>query len=511
MAASRYGIERLRQQEMFNNMGGIDLNDPYGGINEPPQQRQIQYQPPPEINDPQGGINVGPEGPDIGSARPSGDIPNLRIQNIAPPEVPKYDQYEEARQLAELGNKLFTPSTKRFDEYTRVLDEFPEREDPSFARRLTASLVGFKGGTEAADKVLFGPYGRDLAEWKAHEEPLRQAATQEGQQNAQERQFTGNIVSNVAANRRVTQQEAEARLKAETAQQVADTRAQTDRLRIESTERIAQEKARLENLARIGWKFDYSGPTIIATSTESPEPRDTGIKTGNISDLDKITFDTLSRMAIEAARGAQDRQTQAAPRTAPGQNAPGDVLPGRAGTGGAAGTPPTGYDAVMQEQDKLNKAQYVPQWAEFVEKVGNIYRLKPPTPVNGWFKDTPVDPSVTAQYNAFLQFVYGDLPAAPQQQPPPAATPAPTAAPAPPQPKGVPGLVGGQQRYMQPPVPVPGTPGMVGGQQRYLQPETAAPTYKVYQQDAENPNNQRRSVDGVTFEYSTDGGKTWTK
>ncbi len=115
----------------------------------------------------------------------------------------------ELQKFIKTINQGYTPSTVATDKYNQLLNKFPQRQPPSFARALTAAglSIGSKDPVKTSEDVMQGPYRRDVADWSVQVEPLGRAAQLENQANANERALLGNaLTAHTWQNRLDTQQ-----------------------------------------------------------------------------------------------------------------------------------------------------------------------------------------------------------------------------------------------------------------------------------------------------------------
>ena len=171
-------------------------------------------------------------------------------------------------QIARL-KELYNPEVEATKRFADLLAAQPERGRSSLARTIVASGIGLKGGVKGANEVLDAPHDRAMNDWKAKVEPAYQAANLERYSNANERQTMSSIVNAEAAQRKLDETQRQALAREEVAR---------DRNAIQWF------KTRNPN-----WKYDTSGEFVIALNPADPNKSvNTGIKTGNLSELDKI-------------------------------------------------------------------------------------------------------------------------------------------------------------------------------------------------------------------------------
>lgn len=224
------------------------------------------------------------------------DQPSIRANSIDELKTANSNKDIPTSEYLELLERLYKPETEATNRFNELLGQFPVREEPGWGDKLVAGGLGLgnvrrniPGGFKVAEESLNAPFNRDLEEWKEKAGPYREAATLENQANNVERQVAANVAQSTVAQRK-----------------------------IESQERIAEEKARIAEIrARAyaytqyldkGYKFDFSGPEIIMTNADGSPPIRTGIETGKVDELTKIELNNAGRLAAAKEMGANALQ-----------------------------------------------------------------------------------------------------------------------------------------------------------------------------------------------------------
>lgn len=303
-------IARLRQQQLL----GMNIPDMSGGTMG--MGMGMNYSSPSPMGPP-------PIMPDWGTPSTAQGIPGLRAQQndwqgpLQPPEVGQSNQPTTIDDLMAQVNRFYTPSTQASERFNTLLDQYPQREEPSFARKLVAGGIGLDArqrlGTQyaplaaradptaAMEKVLYAPYIRDVADWSAKATPFSQAAQLENTSNVNER----NLVKDV-----FTTKYNQDRL--ERTSQIADERNRIQEEKNKASNQVSQLRAMTDRMKAMGYKFDTSGVTVIATRTGpdgKPEVIDTGVKTGDLSKTDEINLRGEWNVETARQRGADAATT----------------------------------------------------------------------------------------------------------------------------------------------------------------------------------------------------------
>lgn len=229
-----------------------------------------------------GGINFPSGGMDFGASP------------IVPPEptpVPGMDISSRMREL-------YSPETMATDRFNSLIGQMPRLQDyrPTKLGALggglmsLASSFGPKGditfnpeGVEAGMNFMNRPFNERFADWKNQMGPAGQAAQFERYQNANERMGATSVL---------------------TQERLAEKQKQDNEIR-EERARVYRWRAENPNA-----KFDFSGPTVLMADPGSGKVTDTGIKTGNLKDADKIELGTQGRIKVAQEVGSQQRQTE---------------------------------------------------------------------------------------------------------------------------------------------------------------------------------------------------------
>lgn len=206
-------------------------------------------------------------------------------------------QGQSIEELAASMDKIYNPQYESRDRYNTLLGDYPEREEPSWARKIVAGSMGMSARNHnenpltTMESVLNMPHIRDVADWKEQVDPNYKAADLENRSNINERTLAGNILTNKYQTDRFMEQGRQADEKARIAEE-----------KNRATATNTANNARLKYLAQTGWKVDYSGPTIIATRTNPDTGLPEKMEMGDTGKVDEQTrLDTQGYYRVQAA------------------------------------------------------------------------------------------------------------------------------------------------------------------------------------------------------------------
>lgn len=198
------------------------------------------------------------------------------------PDIPMYDAGARMKEL-------YQPSTVANDAYQQGINNYPEYQKPGWLRAIAGALSAFgPGGHETGMGVMNQPNQQRMTDWKNKMPQLQLAADNERNANVDKRNF---------ANQTIT---GEQRAQSERDDRIKNTAADKQKTLAYQLKLYKQEHPDA--------KFDFSGPEVIMTDVSGKITR-TGVKTGEMSEIDKITMNQTNALAQIGARGAQTRLT----------------------------------------------------------------------------------------------------------------------------------------------------------------------------------------------------------
>ena len=430
-------ISKLRLQNIFDQYGGMGpMNymdqqdfgpyDPPGMYEEPPLESGAFV---PMMRDRIGTPRLNVGNLPLGQEPQNPDLPEYRSWENALPSQQQEPQPEQEDWLTRV-NRLYKPETFASDRFNKFIDQYPQRQEPNWKGKLAGSLAGLgnirmrqPGGIEAAEKAMYAPYYRDMADWKEKSQPYYQAANLERQSNIQERQLIGQGVA-----------------------------AETARAKLESQEKIAADKARISEIRARAYDFKQRGYTIKVLGDEvvgiSPDGRRISLgNSGGLDEAEKIRLEgswdvkaaeARGKAALEAGEqraweyyqqdGKTYRMNKATGEKEEVPDLPGGPLtkPGTPGRG-------TSENYVKERNYKLQQlADQHPEYLEFLEapkSANDSWKIAAP-PTRGWERESTFNTRMQ-KYNE-MRKILGLSPvggAAPKKEESKTTTPPPTAKP----------------------------------------------------------------------------------
>lgn len=206
------------------------------------------------------------------------------LATVTNPE-PEYD-------IRSRMSELYSPERGATERLNQMFQQFPQRNKPSFLRRIGAALSSISGGPEVGERQLYKPYYEQLEDWKTKIGPVSRAAEIERSTNVNERQFAYQTIATELRNKAIEARERNDERSALIRQQRAD---------------VYEYKARNPD-----FRFDFSGPTVMISDPASGQVTNSKIPTGSLSDTDKIALQQESALEQIGARGRQARELETA-------------------------------------------------------------------------------------------------------------------------------------------------------------------------------------------------------
>jgi len=197
----------------------------------------------------------------------------------------------------------FEPQSRASNEAYELLKNMPIREKPSVARRIGASLVNIGMGPEATEQSLYGPYNREMLDWKMKFEPMMDIANQERYYNANMRQLAQTILTDQYRQKQLElQKEIEERRR-----EVAEAQIARDTQRTEIAERRLN--LLLPEAERLQRQLDNSLAQIAARGDEARRTQAQSISQRG-AETRKTQSERITQQAEETRRTQAERIAQ---------------------------------------------------------------------------------------------------------------------------------------------------------------------------------------------------------
>lgn len=192
----RFDIGNLRQPNIFGGMPepiqGVDF-----GMSNLPIMQSAPRAPAPQASSL--GLGQNP----FGTFDPG--IPNQATPAMGPQVSPRaVDPYG----IIDYVNRLYDPETEATERYNTLLNNYPERNDPSIWQKLVAAGMGWgaKDPIQTMENAMYAPYNREVADWSTQVGPYQQAASLENARNVNERTLAANLGTNLVNQQRYADQ-----------------------------------------------------------------------------------------------------------------------------------------------------------------------------------------------------------------------------------------------------------------------------------------------------------------
>lgn len=249
-----------------------------------------------------------PEDPRMVEAMRSSEQANRMAQINAPDASTDPNDFMGPDAIAALINKIYSPETQATKRYNDLLDNIPQMQKPGILRTLAASAAGFAHGGDAAAKIQYEPYIRDITAWKDKATPFQQAATLENQSNNIERQLAGQAVTGYVADRRAATTAKTAADKLAESERAAKAReAETNRNHL-SQEAVARNKLLLgQTLAtQANYKPMETTEGIVLVDTKTGQMKNTGLQSSDFSDMEKLAYGFITAATLKGIPQAKE-------------------------------------------------------------------------------------------------------------------------------------------------------------------------------------------------------------
>lgn len=267
-------LESMRLKNLFPPVYGNDLPS-QGGIT---GRMPI----PPELINPAQLDTTGMYGPSANMG-----VTNSPDIGMPPPMIPPSPDYDVETRMREIY-KPTTDATNRFEE---LINKYPQRENPSWLRRIGSMVVDYTKGSKEGQAFYNKPFNQKQEDWKEQIGPAQQSANLERQENVNQRTLAYQTIS------------AELRDRAQLAKERKD----------EAQMKINQQRADLYDFKarHPGWKIiPTKGGNVQAIDPVTNQVHDLGIPTGGLTKTDELNMVQEDKLEAIKETGTQARQTE---------------------------------------------------------------------------------------------------------------------------------------------------------------------------------------------------------
>jgi hypothetical protein len=213
--------------------------------------------------------------------------------------------------------ELYTPETRSIDMMNEMINSMPQRRDPTKMQKFGATLAGIADGPRGAFDFLEAPRAREMSDWKAKFDPVKDIANQERYANQGNRMFADSVLR---------QERAQDTLDLNRDKLEQKTKTDAEKLKI-SQQRAAAYEYRIKN-PNSKFEIDKQG-RIIALNPQTNkmeyvvDPEGNPVLSQHLSDEEKLNMKLSNRLAaidaqadaslnnaltVESARDKNDKE-----------------------------------------------------------------------------------------------------------------------------------------------------------------------------------------------------------
>jgi len=220
---------------------------------------------------------------------PSADMGVANPQGISepPPMIPPSPDYDVNARMRE----MYQPTTDATNRFEDLINQYPQRENPSWLRRIGSMVVDYTKGSKEGQALYNEPFDRKQEDWKNKIGPAQQSANLERQENVNSRTLAYQTISAELRDRAQLAKERKDEVQAKIQQQRAD---------------LYEFKAR-----HPGWKIiPTKGGNVHAIDPITNQVHDLDIPTGSLTKTDELNVIQEYKLETIEATGKQARQTE---------------------------------------------------------------------------------------------------------------------------------------------------------------------------------------------------------
>src|SRR3972149_4443194 len=224
-------------------------------------------------------------------------------------QAPSFQQPEI--NMADRWSQLYQPDLRGQNMLYGALENFPQRDQykPSTLRKIGAAIYGMsqEDPAKASDQFLNYHYYNALNDWMNRTKPIQEAAGLEREYNTNQRMMADQIIRREQEDRRLAEME---RRNKESEELRGRQLGETER-KNQATEELNRKKLGLAQLKANNYDLVIDDNTGLVVGVNKIDPTDvvqTGVKSIELSDLDKANYGLRNRLQVVGAQGTQTRQ-----------------------------------------------------------------------------------------------------------------------------------------------------------------------------------------------------------
>jgi|SRR3990167_225870 len=308
-------------------------------------------------------------------------------------QAPSFQQPEI--NMADRWSQLYQPDLRGQNMLYGALENFPQRDQykPSTLRKIGAAIYGMsqEDPAKASDQFLNYHYYNALNDWMNRTKPIQEAAGLEREYNTNQRMMADQIIRREQEDRRLAEMERKNLSTEQLRQQEIDIR--------DRRAAVYEFKARNPNFV-----FKVSGNGyIVAIDPQNPTSVvPTGIKSNELSDMDKIQLGIQARLQTIEAQGKQTERNIA---LSGGEARITKATP----SGGTAIDPNKPLLPTQERARDRNRAKQAttehPEWSKYIQFSGTDFRVIPPSTRFG------ISTGPTSEmHKQIYEYIYGKSP-----------------------------------------------------------------------------------------------------
>lgn len=238
-----------------------------------------------------------------------GNVPSLNSLPINPPMLGSMQQQQEQPyNVQQRFGEIYKPSNVASTRLDSLINQYPQFQKPNALMRIGASLAALgENGQETANNILYGPYSQHLGQWKTQLDPALKSADLENEANLNLRNLANQQVQREISERDLSRKETADQARADTANKNADS----TRMRAEAYQKRTDLIEFKTKNPHYVFKTREDGRIMGINPLVPNQTIDTGVNSGDLSDMDKAALQLEGRLQAINTQGAiRDKQIE---------------------------------------------------------------------------------------------------------------------------------------------------------------------------------------------------------